>query len=133
MLALLGGHIDAVTVSTAEVASHVSAGKLRALAVMADKRVIDGFETVPTLKELQIDLSMGIWRGLSAPKNTPDEVIAVLVSVAAKASREPVMREALQKLHFSTDTYGDSATLSAQITRESAFFKELIERLNIGK
>jgi tripartite-type tricarboxylate transporter receptor subunit TctC len=39
VLALLGGHVDAVGVSPAEVAVHVAAGKLKILGVMADQRV----------------------------------------------------------------------------------------------
>jgi len=131
VLALLGGHIDAVTVSTAEVASHVATGKLKALAVMADRRVATGFAAVPTLKERGIDLSLGIWRGLSAPRNTPDAVMAVLKSATEKAVREPVMQEALEKLHFSTDTYADDVALAALMARESAYFKELAGRLNL--
>ncbi|WP_341891395.1 tripartite tricarboxylate transporter substrate binding protein [Variovorax sp. YR752] len=132
VLALLGGHIDAVTVSTAEVSSYVAAGKLKALAVMADARVADGFERVPTLKERNIDLSIGIWRGLSAPRNTPDDVMVVLKTAAAKAVKEPVWLDALQKLHFSTDTYADDVALEAVMSRESAFFKTLAGKLKLS-
>ena len=49
VVALLGGHVDAVAVSPGEVAQHVAAGKLRTLAVMADQRVAGPiFEKVPT-------------------------------------------------------------------------------------
>ncbi|WP_434032669.1 Bug family tripartite tricarboxylate transporter substrate binding protein [Cupriavidus sp. a3] len=129
-LALLGGHIDAVTVSTAEVFTHVAAGKLKVLAVMADKRV-SGFENVPTLKERNIDLSMGIWRGISAPKGTPPEVIAVLKTAIVKSVQEPVMRQTLEKLHFSTDTYADDVTLQAAMVKESAQFKQLASRISV--
>ncbi len=132
VLALLGGHIDAVTVSTAEVATHVGTGKLKALAVMAERRVGGDFAQVPTLKERNIDLSLGIWRGLSAPRGMPDAVMAVLKDATARAVREPVMQEALEKLHFSTDTYADDLALAALMARESAYFKELAGRLNLA-
>ncbi|RLK33383.1 tripartite tricarboxylate transporter substrate binding protein [Cupriavidus plantarum] len=127
-LALLGGHIDAVTVSTAEVATHVEAGKLKVLAVMADQRV-PAFDKVPTLKERNIDLSIGIWRGISAPKGTPPEVLAVLKTAIARSAREPIMVQTLEKLHFSTDTYADDAALQAQMVRESAQFRQLASRI----
>jgi tripartite-type tricarboxylate transporter receptor subunit TctC len=127
-MALLGGHIDAVTVSTAEVASYVEAGKLKVLAVMADKRVA-GYDNVPTLKERNIDLSIGIWRGISAPKGTPPEVIAVLKAAVTKSVQEPIMRQTLEKLHFSTDTYADDATLLAVMAKESAQYKQLATRI----
>ncbi|CAN7706932.1 tripartite tricarboxylate transporter substrate binding protein [Pseudorhodoferax sp. LjRoot39] len=131
VLALLGGHIDAVTVSTAEVSGHIAAGKLKALAVMADQRVSDGFERVPTLKERGVDLSIGIWRGLSAPRETPDEVMAVLKAAVAKAVREPAWLDSLRKLHFSTDTYANDSVLADAMARESAFFKDLAGRLKL--
>jgi len=70
VLALLGGHVDAVAVSPGEVAAHVQSGKLKTLAVMADRRV-KGFDSVPTLKERGIDLSIGTWaRSRSAEGDT---------------------------------------------------------------
>ncbi|MFJ1254716.1 tripartite tricarboxylate transporter substrate binding protein [Cupriavidus sp. CuC1] len=129
-MALLGGHIEAVTVSTAEVATYVAAGKLKVLAVMADKRVA-GFDNVPTLKERNIDLSMGIWRGISAPKGTPPEVISILKAAVAKSVQEPIMRQTLEKLHFSTDTYADDVTLQAVMAKESAQYKQLASRIAV--
>src|SRR4030095_11348036 len=75
VVALLGGHIDAVAVSPGEVAAHVQGGKLKMLAVMADQR-LKGFDKVPTLKERNIDLSIGTWRGLAVNKGTPPEILA---------------------------------------------------------
>ena len=45
VLALLGGHIEAVAVSPAEVTTYVQSGKLKMLMVMSDQRV-KGFEKV---------------------------------------------------------------------------------------
>jgi tripartite-type tricarboxylate transporter receptor subunit TctC len=131
ILALLGGHLDAVSVSAPEVATHVAAGKLRVLAVMADRRIA-GLENVPTLKERNIDVSISLWRGLSAPRNTPNDVMEVLKTAVDKAMKEPLMRETLEKLHFSTDTYASDAVLEAEMARQSVQFKELAGRLNLG-
>ena len=86
--ALLGGHIDAVAVSPGEVSANVTAGKLKTLAVMADQR-FKGFETVPTLKERGIDLSVGTWRGLALPKATPPNVVAALTAATKAAAAQP--------------------------------------------
>lgn len=75
--ALVGKHIQAVTVSPAEVRSQVEGGLLKILAVMNDER-LPGFEDVPTLKEKGIDVSFGTWRGLGVPKNTPEDVRQIL-------------------------------------------------------
>ena len=130
VLALLGGHIDAVTVSPAEVYAYVSAGKLKTLAVMADQRV-KGFENVPTLKERKVDLSIGTWRGIGAPKGTPPEVINVLRTAAAKTAAEPALREMMDKQNLGF-AYADQDEFRAAIAKDDAYFKALIARLGLN-
>jgi tripartite-type tricarboxylate transporter receptor subunit TctC len=129
VLALLGGHVDAAAVSPAEVSTYVAAGKLKTLAVMADQRV-KGFDKVPTLKERKIDLSIGTWRGIAAPKNTPPEVVAYLKKLALNASSEPAFRETLDKQNLGF-VYADDAAFKAVIARDNAYFKSLITKLGI--
>ncbi len=62
--ALLGGHINAVSVSPPEGIEHVKAGKLKIIALFAEKR-FELFPDVPTVKEQGIDFTMGQWRGIS--------------------------------------------------------------------
>jgi tripartite-type tricarboxylate transporter receptor subunit TctC len=128
VLSLLGGHLDAVTVSPAEVSSYVASGKLKTLAVMADRRV-KGFEKVPTLKERGIDLSIGTWRGLAAPKGTPPDVLAVLSAAASKTANEPAVREALDKMNLGF-SFADGATFKGDIALEGQYFKQLTSQLN---
>ncbi|MDA7416267.1 tripartite tricarboxylate transporter substrate binding protein [Xenophilus arseniciresistens] len=127
--ALLGGHIDAVAVSPAEVTTFVQAGKLKTLAVMAEQRV-KGFEKVPTLKERGIDLVIGTWRGIAAPKNTPPQVVAYLKDLAFKASSEPSFRETLDKQNLGF-VYADDAAFKARIMKDNEYFKALITKLGI--
>ncbi|MCZ8257820.1 MAG: tripartite tricarboxylate transporter substrate binding protein [Polaromonas sp.] len=129
VLALLGGHVDSVAVSPAEVTTYVQAGKLKTLAVMADQRV-KGFEKVPTLKERNIDLTIGTWRGIAAPKNTPPEVIAYLKTLALKASSEPAFREVLEKQNLGF-AYADDVAFKAVMAKDSDYFKTLMAKLNI--
>lgn len=75
--AILGGHVNAVSVSPPEGISHVQAGKLKIIALFADKR-LEMFPDVPTVKEQGIDFAMGMWRGLVAPKGTPPDAIKKL-------------------------------------------------------
>jgi tripartite-type tricarboxylate transporter receptor subunit TctC len=129
VLALLGGHVDAAAVSPAEVSTYVAAGKLKTLAVMADQRV-KGFEKVPTLKERKVDLSIGTWRGIAAPKNTPPEVVAYLKKLALNASNEPAFRDTLDKQNLGF-VYTDDAGFKSVIARDNGYFKSLINKLGI--
>jgi tripartite-type tricarboxylate transporter receptor subunit TctC len=129
VLALLGGHIEAVAVSPAEVTTHVQGGKLKVLMVMADKRV-KGFEKVPTAKERGIDLSIGTWRGIGAPKNTPPEVMAKLREITAKTAAEPLMHEVMDKQNLGY-VYTDGAVFKETLAKDNVYFKQLITKLNI--
>jgi len=128
-LALLGGHIEAITVSAAEVSTYVASGKLKTLAVMADQR-IKGFEKVPTLKERNIDVSIGTWRGLAVPKGTPPEVVAVLRTATAKIVKEQVLHEALDRQNMGY-AYADGDAFGAVMAKDHAFFKALIGKLGV--
>ncbi|WP_326539609.1 tripartite tricarboxylate transporter substrate binding protein [Pseudorhodoferax sp.] len=132
ILALLGGHIDAVIASAPEVTPNVLAGKLRALGVMSEKR-IKGFEQVPTLRERNIDLVLGTWRGLAVPRGTPAEAVEVLKAATAKAMQEPALREAMEKQYFTTDTYEDAAAFQASMARESAALRQIAGAIDMKK
>jgi tripartite-type tricarboxylate transporter receptor subunit TctC len=118
-----------VAVSPAEVSTFVQGGKLKTLAVMAEQRV-KGFDKVPTLKERGIDLVIGTWRGIAAPKNTPPEVLATLRSTTAKIAQEPQLREAMERLNLGY-AYADDQTFLAGMARDNAYFKTLMSKLNL--
>ncbi|MGJ7529962.1 tripartite tricarboxylate transporter substrate binding protein [Variovorax sp. GB1P17] len=129
VLALLGGHVDAVAVSPAEVSTYVQAGKLKMLMVMADKRLA-AFDKVPTAKERGIDISIGTWRGLGAPKNTPPDVMAKLRDIAAKTAKEPLLREVMDKQNLGY-AYTDGAAFKETLAKDNEYFKALINKLGI--
>lgn len=80
---LAAGGVDLVTCSVPEARAVIDAGKARSLAVMATQRS-PIFKDGPTLKEsLDIDYSLGAWRGFAAPKGLPDP-IADRLAVALK-------------------------------------------------
>lgn len=85
---LLGGHINAVSVSPPEGIPQVKAGKLRIIALFSEKRLPD-FPEVATVREQGVDFTMGQWRGLAAPKGTPPEVIKTLHDAFKKGMEDP--------------------------------------------
>lgn len=95
--ALLGGHVNAVSVSPPEGIPQVKAGTLRIIALFADKRMAD-FPDVPTVREQGIDFSMSQWRGLAAPKGTPPEAIKVLHEAFRKDMEDPAFVKAAQEM-----------------------------------
>lgn len=129
--ALLGNHIEAVTVSPAEVVNHVRAGKIRLLAVMADQRT-PAFAQVPTLKEKGVDLTIMTWRGIMVSKKTPQNVVDTLRDAAKKTTADPAFMEVLTKMNL-TSAYLDAPEFSTFLAKDNAFYKTLMTKLGIAK
>jgi len=96
---LVAGGIQVVTCSLPEARSMIEAKKARALAIMADKRA-DIFPDVPTLKEMGINYSLGTWRGIGVPKDTPEDVVRVLEKSLEKAVTSAEFKDFMQKNGF---------------------------------
>ncbi|MDR9827169.1 tripartite tricarboxylate transporter substrate binding protein [Vibrio sp. FNV 38] len=94
--AVLGNHTDVTMVTPGEAIAQLRSGQLKALGVMSEER-IEYIPEVPTLKEQGIDVVTGTWRGIGAPKDTPDEVIEVLGNAFDEAMASAEFKEFMQK------------------------------------
>lgn len=94
MNAILGGHID-LTDSNLTQKGKVEAGQLRFLGIAAEKRNPE-MPSVPTLKELGVNVVYDVNRGLLAPKGTPAAAIAKLESACLAAAKEPAFAAAMK-------------------------------------
>jgi tripartite-type tricarboxylate transporter receptor subunit TctC len=125
--ALLGGHVNAVSVSPPEGISQVQAGKLRIIALFADKR-FSMFPEVPTVKEQGLDFSMGMWRGLAAPKGTPAEVIRKLHDAFKKGLEDPSFTEKAKDMAVNVSYWGPDE-FGRKMARDHEFYGNLIKEL----
>lgn len=116
--ALLGGHIDMVPVSPAEVKAHVDAGTLKTLAIV-DANPSEALSGVKTLEELTgvKTLYLGPWRGVVVPKDTPEDVVKVLTEAFMKGAGEAEFKEYMNKSGLGI-AIKDSAGF-AQLMKES--------------
>jgi tripartite-type tricarboxylate transporter receptor subunit TctC len=132
VMALVGGHVDAIAVSPAEIGSFVAAGKVRVLVSMADRRLPAPYDKVPTFKEKGTELVIGTWRGLGVPLGTPPEVVQYLRDAARKTAEDPAFRDALTKANLQP-AYMDGAQFQLFMNSQSDYFKKLLGGLNIQK
>jgi len=97
---LAAGGVDIVTPSIVEAAAMISAGKAKALAVMASERN-PAFPDVPTLKEATgSDWTMAAWRGLAGPKGMPDEATERLTEAFEKVWKSDEFQEFMKGRGF---------------------------------
>lgn len=123
---ILGGHVDAITITPAEADSHFKSGELRLLAVGDNKRYA-GFPEAPTYNEAGYDVEVGTWRGLLVPKDTPQEICDVLEDAFTKAIHEEEYQEFLEKTGFGGG-YLNSADFLKLLEKQTVDFKPIIEK-----
>jgi putative tricarboxylic transport membrane protein len=125
--ALLGGHINAVTVSPPEGIEHVKAGKLKIIALFAEKR-FELFPDVPTVKEQGVDFVMGQWRGLAAPKGTPPDVIKKLHDAFKKGMEDPVFIKNAKDMVVNLSYLGPEA-FGKLMAQDDEFYGKLVKEI----
>ncbi len=124
---LLGGHINAVSVSPPEGIEHVKAGKLKIIALFAEKR-FELFPDVPTVKEQGVDFVMGQWRGLAAPKGTPPDVIKKLHDAFKKGMEDPVFIKNAKDMVVNLSYLGPEA-FGKLMANDDEFYGKLVKEI----
>lgn len=124
--ALLGGHVDIMMIEPSEAGELIRAGKLRAIAQVAEKR-IEGFPDVPTLKEAGFDVpNVPQARGIIAPPGMPAEAVAFYQDLFKKASQSPGYQQYLKKTQLEND-YLDSKQLGAFLTQYTDQMRDILK------
>lgn len=127
--ALLGGAIEAVAVSPAEVGAQVASGKLKILGVMSDKRE-KAFPEVKTFKEQGYEVVVGTWRGLGVPKGTPEPVVKILHDAFKKAMDDPGFIAQADKLGLGL-AYLNAADFTKFMDADFANYAKLVDKLGL--
>jgi tripartite-type tricarboxylate transporter receptor subunit TctC len=89
----LAGNVQVAFKTSLSAVPHIQSGKLRGIAVAANKRVAQ-LPDVPTMAEAGMpDFEVSSWNGLLAPAGTPKEIVDRLYAETAKALRSPDLIE----------------------------------------
>lgn len=92
---LIAGNVQAVFHNAPEATPLVRDGKLRLLAITADRRTPD-FPDVPTFTESEMPGFVNYtWTGVSAPRETPDAIVLQLNRAINRILSDPPIRERL--------------------------------------
>jgi len=125
--AILGAHINAVSVSPPEGIEHVKAGKLKIIALFAEKR-LEMFPDVLTVKEQGIDFAMGMWRGLIAPKGTPADAIKKLHDAFKLGMGDPAFQKTAKDMAVNLSYLGPEA-FGKLMANDHEFFGKLVKEI----
>jgi tripartite-type tricarboxylate transporter receptor subunit TctC len=130
MNAILGGHID-LTDSNMTQKGKVEAGELRFIAIGTEKRSPE-MPSVPTLKELGVNVTYTVSRGILAPKGTPSDALAKLESACAATVKDSAFEESMRKQ--ATDVhYLDRKSYAAWLKQNDELNRGLAKDLGLLK
>jgi len=124
--ALLGNQVAAGISGYGEFSEQIKAGKLRLIAISADKRQ-EGIDA-PTLKEEGIDVELFNWRGVFAPPGVSAAARQAMIALIEKMAATPQWAEACKTRDWTMITLaGDpyKTFLDAETTRIEGILKEL--------
>ena len=127
---LLGGQVDASFQNVNAVLQHITAGKLRAVAVTGDKRSTV-LPDVPTLSESGVKgVDVYSWQGIAAPKGLPADVKTRLHAALVAALNDPQIKADFAKIGIEVVANTPAQFTSFQQS-EFARWKSLIETRKI--
>lgn len=129
--ALLGGFIDLGESNPAAGKKYFEAKKLKPLGIATELRH-PLLPDVPTLKEQGLDVLLGVNRGVCAPLNTPETIIAKLSQTFAAVAKNPGFIKKIDELG-SDVAYRDAAAYKVYIEAETRRLDRLAATFNIKK
>ena len=127
--AVAGGHVDLAATNPGNVKPFVAAGKVRILAVSAERRLED-FPDVPTYKERGWDVVRYQWRGVMAKSGLPRAVLDRLVAAIEKAQQTAEWKTYLRNV-VQLDGFQGPDAFRAQLLQDKQEIEALKKRLGI--
>jgi len=124
---LLGGEVEAICVPLPEVAPQARADQARILIMTSENRD-PMFPDIPTLKDLGYPIVMELFRGISVPKGTPDNIIKKLQDAFKKGSNSADFIKIAKKKGFNISFMG-SEVFGKYIAMQDA---KIAEAMKIG-
>jgi tripartite-type tricarboxylate transporter receptor subunit TctC len=127
VMAVLAGHVDAVSTGPSSVAQQIRAGKLRALAHWGEGRLA-ALPDVPSLKELGLSITYSQWSGLFVPAGTPEAVVVRLREAARAAADDARAKQALASAGTSFQ-YQDAPEFERFVKADAQSMASVVQRI----
>ncbi len=128
--ALLGGHVDAYFIDSADAITRANEGQFKLLAIMGDERSVLAPDT-PTFSELGYDISsLYGFRWISVHKDTPDDIVEWLKQEINKSAQSDAYQQSITDASFTLGAYTEEE-ITAILNEASEISKELLTQLGM--
>lgn len=132
MMALVGGHIGAISGTPSNAIAYAKAGKVRVLIIFAPQRLSGIFANVPTFKEHGFDTIVNNWRGLIGPKGLTPAQIAFWDSTLSKLTAADEWQKEADKL-VNVVAYMNSEQTAKYLEAQHAELRKILAALGLAK
>jgi tripartite-type tricarboxylate transporter receptor subunit TctC len=127
---LMAGHVQVMFDSLGNTLSSIRSEKLRALAVLREKRSPQ-LPSLPTAAEAGvIGAELNGWLGLFAPAGTPSAILDKLTATLVPGMREPAIMARLIELGNEDDVMTGDVVMR-RLAEDKALFAEIVEKAGI--
>lgn len=125
--AVLGGQVEALTPSGAEMRSQIEAGELRGLVTMSEER-FEVLPDIPTTEEEGVDWKAANWFGVVAPTGTPQERVEKLSECFSEAANTEEFQSFMQEQGYGSEVV-EGAEFEQFMDDEFTRFGDLVANL----
>ncbi len=129
--ALLGGHIQAITISMAETLEQVKAGKVRLLGVSSAERIPE-IKDVATWKEQGVDFVFPHWRGVMAAPGLSAEQQKFWSDTMDKMVKTETWKKALKNLNWEA-FYQPTKEYTEFLAKQDILMRESLKEVGLIK
>lgn len=129
-LAVITGEVQFTIGTMVALMPHVTAGRLRAIAVSSDKRVAS-LPDVPTIGETLPGYESSLWHGVVVPRGTPQGAIRTLNAAFNEVLRMPDIQARLIKSGVQP-AGGTPEEFTALIKSETAKYAQLLKQVGLA-
>lgn len=126
---LLGGRVDVLVDPLVGLVQHITAGKMKVLAMLGTTRY-EGWENHPTASESLPGLSVTPYFGMIAPRGTPDPIVQKVEADLAKILSEPALRKRILALGL-VPHFQSAREFEQRSDADVKIFNELAKTMNI--
>jgi tripartite-type tricarboxylate transporter receptor subunit TctC len=127
VVALLSGHIDAISTGPATVLQQVKAGKIRVLAHWGNGR-LQTLPDVPSLKDSGYNAEYAQWSGLFVPAGTPEAAVQKLRAAARAAANDPRVKQVILNAG-SPILYQDTPDFERYVAADARRMAEVVKKM----
>jgi tripartite-type tricarboxylate transporter receptor subunit TctC len=128
---LVVGDAQVAVINSASTAAMIKAGKMRPIAVIAEKRLAE-YPDVPTLAEAGFpNVGTLHWQSMFAPAGIPKDVLATLFKGIQEASKAPQLQEAFAKQLVSVKLSDSTDEAQTWLKSEIANWKKITTEIKI--